>query len=87
MITLDKPSIFARFKGDADMFGRAGRAREKELISDGEWYLIDTLFQDATVIDRNIGSERRILQAKQRILENCEDDQVVAKIHLLAEKL
>jgi hypothetical protein len=87
MLTLAKLKIFARIKGDIDMFSRAGRAKEKETIDDEEWRLIDTLIQDATVIDRQLGSEERTTQATRRIIDNCENNDVVAKIHSLASKL
>ena len=74
MITLRKLKIFASFKGDVDMFGRAGRTKEKEIMDDGDWHLIDLLIQDATVIDRQLDSEQRTMQATQRINDNCEDD-------------
>jgi hypothetical protein len=59
--------IFARYHGDIDMFGRAAGRKDKETINDDDWYLIDTLLQDAIVIDRKLGSGRRTLEAIQRI--------------------
>jgi hypothetical protein len=49
------------------------------------WYLLDTLIQDATVIKRALGSEERILQATERLKNNCENHEVMEEIERLAE--
>jgi hypothetical protein len=87
MITLGKLKIFARYKGDIDMFGRAGSQSEKKIVSDEDWHLIDILLQDAVVIDRRLGSDRRTKEATNRIQTNCESNEVVSQVHQLAEKL
>src|SRR5215213_4037083 len=84
MITAEKLQIFNRYKGDIDSFGRSGRQSEKQLLSDDEWYLVDTMIQDATVINRRLGSEQRAAQASERIRANCESQEVVDRIMLLA---
>jgi hypothetical protein len=87
MITKQKLKIYKSWKGDIDMFIRAGRVKEKLLFNETEWHLIDILLQDATVINRNLGSPERTAQAWKRLEENCEDDTVVAEIRRLAEIL
>ena len=87
MITLGKLKIFSRYKGDGDLFGMAGSSAERKSLTDAEWYLIDTLLQDAVVINRNLGSEARTASAWKRLRENSEDDSVVTEIRRLAEKM
>lgn len=87
MITLSKLKIYERYGGDVDMFGRAGRGAERLLVSEDEWHLIGTLVQDATVINRKLGSEDRTAEAVERLRENCENEEVVAQIRRLAEKI
>ena len=83
MITLQKLDIFVHYKGDGDMFARS--TRHKDLITDAEWDLIDTLLQDATVINRKLGSKERTAQASQRLKKHCENEGVIAEIKRLAE--
>lgn len=86
MITLEKLKIFARYDGDVDMFGRAGRTGERELFPDSERHLVDRLIEDATVLDRNLGSEQRNAEALKRLQDNCEDEKVIDEIRRLARK-
>lgn len=84
MITLHKLKIYARYKGDVDMFGRAGRRSDQQLMDDKEWYLINTLIGDAAVINRHLGSEQRTAEATKRLLENCENEETINEIKRLA---
>lgn len=86
MITLVKLRIYASYDGDGDMFARAGRKKERLLLRDSDWYLIDILLQDATVIDRHLGSEQRTAQAWQRLQDNCENADVINETRRLAAK-
>jgi hypothetical protein len=87
VITLEKLRIYSRYKGDGDLFSRAGSKRERESMHGADWELIDTLLQDATVLNRNLGSEERNNQALRRLRSGCENDEVVSKILSLAENL
>ncbi len=80
-----KLQIYISYKGDGDMFSRSRRAKERELISDDDWTLIDLLVQDATVTTRRLGSEKRTAEATKRLEENCESEEVIARIKRLAE--
>lgn len=84
MITLSKLETYKRYKGDGDSYGRASRPAERESVNDSEWYLIDLLLQDATVLNRKLGSEQRNAEATQRLTENCENAEVVAEIRRMA---
>ena len=87
MITADKLRIYARHKGDVDMFGRVGDPQEKTLMDDRDFYLIQALLQDANVLDRNLGSEQRNADALDRLRSSCSSEDVIAQIRKLAEKL
>jgi hypothetical protein len=54
-------------------------------MSDEEWWLIETMLQDATVIVRKLGSEARTAQAVKRLQENCENQEVIDEIKRLAK--
>ena len=86
MITIEKVRIFSRWDGDEDMFGRAGKEREKNIIGDEDFYLIDRMLEDHIVIKRSLGSEERVAKAKKRFEELCEGREVIDEIGKLAEK-
>lgn len=86
MITASKLKIFERYKGDGDMFSRAGSSREREVVTDDDWQLIDLLLQDATVINRKLGSENRTAEAVRRLRESCETEDVIREIRRLATR-
>jgi hypothetical protein len=81
VITLAKLKIFAGYRGDIDMISRSRR------LDDEDCYMIDTLIQDAVVIDRKLGSEKRTAEAIERIRDNCENSEVIGQLHAVAEKL
>jgi hypothetical protein len=84
MITLPKLRVYASYEGDGDMFARSGRRRYLELITDSDWYLIDRLIEDATVINRKLGSVQRTAEAIKRIQDNCDSQEAVEEIMRLA---
>lgn len=56
MITRAKIAIYEKFGGDIDGRARSGTARDHELITDDEWYLINNLVQRLTVIENGLAS-------------------------------
>ena len=46
MITEDKIKIYKRYKGDIDSWARAGSKKEKLIMIDNDWYMIDGFIQD-----------------------------------------
>ncbi|MEP6849316.1 MAG: hypothetical protein ABI999_10700 [Acidobacteriota bacterium] len=86
MITVEKVKVFASWDGDIDMFTRAGRKWEKDLVSDDDWALIERILQDQIVIKRNLVSPERVVKAVERFKQVCENDEVVEMIGKLAEK-
>jgi molybdate-binding protein len=87
MINKDKLKVFAFYKGDLDMWLRTGKDREKKFMKSEDWHLIDLLLQDATVINRQLGSPSRTAEAAKRLSENTESEEVISEIMRLAEKL
>jgi hypothetical protein len=87
VITLEKLKLYKAYKGDVDLFGRSGSVREKELMPDCDWYLIERLLGDATVLNRNLGSDHRNTEAEQRLESSCENEEAVKYLRHLAERL
>jgi hypothetical protein len=66
------------------MISRSEQGKHAEHITDDETYLIDRLIQDATVINRRLGSEERTKEAIKNLQDNCEDQEVIDEIMRLA---
>jgi len=45
MITKEKISIYKKYEGNPNAWARIGTSEEKELMSDDDWFLIDSLIQ------------------------------------------
>jgi hypothetical protein len=87
MITKEKLRVYASYKGDIDRFIRSRRTDDELALTDLDWQCIDRLLEDATVINRKLGSPERIAHARKSLQENCEDEVVIDEIHRLAETL
>lgn len=68
------------------MWIRSQGSNQSEIDYD-DWLLIETLLQDLIVIDRNLGSETRVSEAMNRIRTNCENEEVIRKLSLLAKRM
>ena len=54
MITKEKISIYKKFGGDSDAWARIGTPEEKKIMSDDDWYIIDSLIQDIIISKTNL---------------------------------
>lgn len=49
MITKEKLTVYRKYNGDLDLWARIGASKEKSIMSDDDWYLIDSLIQDVII--------------------------------------
>ena len=56
MINKQKIKIFKKYNGDIDGFSRFGKKKEKNIISDEEWNVIDNVLQDLKMIKNGLCS-------------------------------
>lgn len=56
MITEDKVKIYKRYNGDIDSWARSGSKKEKSIIIDEDWYVIDGLIQDLSLVKKGLAS-------------------------------
>ncbi len=57
MITLDHLKIFYKYGGDSDGFARMGSKKDKELMHNNYWYLIDNFQQNIELINKGLASD------------------------------
>ena len=86
MITFDKLKIYEAFRGDPDMWGRARRRRDREILSDEDWKLIDELIQELTLVNRNLASETNAAQIEKKVQVNTTDSKVADRLKALARR-
>lgn len=56
MITIEKIKIYQRYQGDIDSWARSGSKKEKAIMVDNDWYVIDGLIQDMQMIKNGLAS-------------------------------
>ena len=74
MITTEKIKIFNSYGGDIDGLARDGRDYEKKLFDNNDWPLIDNLFQDIELINKELAAQTYIDQTLVKLKENCDRD-------------
>ena len=57
MITKAKIEIYKKYKGDGDMFVRCMTKGERDIISNGDFGLIDDLLQNMEIVDKGLASQ------------------------------
>jgi hypothetical protein len=72
-ITPDKLAIYNRYGGSVDSYARAGKAKEREILSDEDFFLIDNLLQSVDMINRGLASEEFKSKTFERIREIADD--------------
>jgi hypothetical protein len=74
MITISKLKVFARYGGDCDMWSRSN---EYSNLTDTEWYLIDSLLQDITIIKNGQASVSYINAFNEKLSENTDGKETI----------
>lgn len=80
MITQEKLKIYKKYDGNIDSWARSGRKKEKTIMEDKDWGMIDGLIQDLKLADRGLAAEVYINDIYKRINENCDSAETVEEI-------
>ena len=56
MITKQKIEIYKKYDGDIDRLIRIGQKKEKNLIKENDWSMIDSVLQDLELIKKGLCS-------------------------------
>ncbi len=87
MITQEKVKIYNRFQGDIDGWARRGSKKEKSIMSDVDWSLIDSLVQDIRLIQKELTSKEFSDALQIRLSENCNNPETISQLEKIANKL
>ncbi|MCB0740985.1 MAG: hypothetical protein R2796_07650 [Chitinophagaceae bacterium] len=84
MITEDKIKVYKRYDGDIDGWARSGSKKEKSIMSDEDWYVIDGLIQDLSMVKKGLASSGFNENLNVKLKEMCDSDSTVNQLQKLA---
>jgi hypothetical protein len=84
MITKAHLATFQRFNGDVDGYVRVAKRSDPDPVSDQEWYLIQGLVQELTLVARTAASQSYTARIRQRLAESTDDAQTAAEMLRMA---
>ena len=84
MITEDKIKVYKRYDGDIDGWARSGSKKEKSIMSDEDWYVIDGLIQDLSMVKKGLASSGFNENLNVKLKEMCDSDSAVNQLQKLA---
>ena len=85
-ITKEKIAIFKKFGRDADFWIRLGSKKDKKIMSDDDWGLIESLIQDIHIINTGNASEEFCKRVDAQLKKVCENNVVIEEVKKLARK-
>lgn len=83
MITQDKIKIFKRYSGDIDSWARSASKKEKLIINDNDWYIINGLIQDLSLMKKGLTSLTFSNNLNKRLMENCDSDETIQALKII----
>lgn len=73
MITLEKLNTYKSYNGDIDGWARSGPSWQKQVMTDEDWFLIENLIQDLTLVQRGLAAPDFIENLNNRLKDKCND--------------
>lgn len=84
MITEDKIKVYKRYDGDIDGWARSGSKKEKSIMSDEDWYVINGLIQDLSMVKNGLASSGFNENLNVKLIEMCDSGSTVNQLQKLA---
>lgn len=80
MISIEKINIYKKYNGDIDAWARVGKKRERAVMSDTDWSLIDEFVQNLEMLKKGLVSKNFEIQAYEKLDELCENEEAIKEI-------
>lgn len=77
MLTVEKLMVLINCAWDADLFARAGSAREKALLAGLDWGKYESLLHDLTLVSKNLVAREYAQKIHRQLLTACADEATV----------
>lgn len=84
MLTKQKLSIYQKYRGDVDIWARAGTKKEKEEMTDGDWSEMWSLFQQLQNLERGQLSDEFAARVRARLQEVAADPELQKELKAYA---
>lgn len=84
MITLTKIRVYRKYGGDIDGFARGKNQKDCALITDDEWFLIDSLTQKLFLVKSGKASPEYAKRILVEVRQNVEGDEAINELMELA---
>ena len=84
MLTKQKLAIYQKYRGDVDMWTRAGSKKEKEEMTDGDWSERWSLFQQLQNLERGQLSDEFAARVRNRLQELAPDSELQMELKAYA---
>lgn len=85
MITKDKIKIYRKYRGDIDSWVKNGSKKEKLIMNDEDWYLIDGLIQDLFLVNKGLVSLAFDNDLNNRLKEKCDSEETIQLLKTVFE--
>lgn len=85
MITQEKLRIYKKYDGSIDGWARSGRKKERNLMSDDDFSMIERLIQDLKLIDKGLAAEVYINDFYKRLNDNCDNAETIEQIKAMLD--
>ncbi len=84
MITQEKIRLYQHFKGDVDMWARVGSKKQRAILDDGDWSLIDSCLQDIFIVNKGLASQSFSDNLDKKLNEVCDCQETIAVLEKIA---
>ena len=84
MVTKNKLRIYERYDGDIDSWARTGSKREKSVMTDNDWHVIERLIQNVVLMKKGLASCNFSASLSQQLKESCDTASTIDRLQHLA---
>jgi hypothetical protein len=73
-LTNEKLAIYRKYRGDVDMWARAGTKSEKNAMVDADWAELSAILQQLQLVEKGLASAEFAAAAHQKLSDATPDD-------------
>jgi hypothetical protein len=85
MLTVEKIRVYRKYGGDMDGLARADKPDDASLITDEEWFLIDSLVQKLFLMKTGKASQAYAERISVEVHQCAESEEVIRELMEIAE--
>ncbi len=78
MITENKLKVYFKYKGEIDLWVRVGSVKEKKILTDEDWFKINSLVQDLLLVHRKLTSAIFNKSLEEKLTNLCDKEETIS---------